>query len=74
MKTKIFRIKGKFMIGNIYKPFTKELKAINEKDIREKINSDFGSKHRIKRSKIIIEEIKEISKDDVKDPLIKALI
>ena len=74
MKTKIFRIQGKFMMGNRYKSFTKELKAINEEDIRERIYSDFGSKHGIKRSKIIIDEIKEISKDEVKDPIVKALI
>ncbi len=74
MKTKIFRIQGKFMMGNSYKPFIKELKAINEENISEKIYSDFGSKHGIKRSKIIIEEIKEISEDDVQDPIIKALI
>ncbi len=74
MKTKIFRIQGKFMMGNSYKSFTKELKAIDEKDIQEKIYSDFGSKHGINRNKIIIEEIKEISKDEVKDPIIKALI
>ncbi len=74
MKTKIFRIQGKFMMGNKFKPFTKELKAINEDDIREKIYSDFGSKHGINRNKIVIEDIKEISKDEVQDPLVKALI
>ena len=74
MKTKIFRIQGKFMMGNSYKSFTKELKAIDENDIRERIYSDFGSKHGIKRNKIIIEEIKEISKDEVNDPIIKSLI
>lgn len=74
MKTKIFKIQGKFMMGNSLKPFTKELKAINEEDIYEKIYSDFGSKHGIKRNKIIIEEIKEIKEDEVKDPVVKALI
>ncbi|MGZ7108390.1 MAG: 50S ribosomal protein L18Ae [Methanobacterium sp.] len=74
MKTKIFGIQGKFMMGKSYKPFTKELKAIDEKDIHEKIYSDFGSKHGIKRTKIIIEKIKVISKDEVKDPIVKALI
>ncbi len=74
MKTKIFRIQGKFMMGNTFKPFTKELKATNENDIREKIYSEFGSKHRINRNKIVIEDIKEINADEVQDPLVKALI
>ena len=74
MKTKIFRIQGKFMMGNKFQPFTKELKAINENDIREKIYSEFGSKHGINRNKIVIEDIKEINADEVQDPLVKALI
>ena len=74
MRTKIFRIQGKFMMGNAFQPFTKELKAISEKDIQEKIYSEFGSKHGINRNKIVIEDIKEISKDEVQDPMIKALV
>lgn len=74
MKTKIFRIQGKFMRGNSLKPFTRELKATNEDEIKEKIYSEFGSKHHIKRNKIKIEDIKEISEDEVLDPVIKALL
>ena len=73
MRTKIFRIQGKFMMGNAFQPFTKELKAISEEDIREKIYSEFGSKHGINRNKIVIEDIKEIKADEVQDPMIKAL-
>jgi len=73
MKTKIFRIQGKFMMGNNLKPFTRELKSISEDDIREKIYSEFGSKHRINRKKIFIDEIAEITAEEAIDPLIKAL-
>ncbi|SCG86270.1 50S ribosomal protein L18Ae [Methanobacterium congolense] len=73
MKTKIFRIQGKFMMGNDLKPFTRELKSISEDDIREKIYSEFGSKHRINRKKIFIDEIAEITAEEAIDPLIKAL-
>jgi len=74
MKTKIFRIQGKFMMGNALKPFTKELKATNEEEIKERIYSEFGSKHHIKRNKIKIEDITEISADEVLDPVVKALL
>ena len=74
MKTKIFRIQGKFMMGDTLKPFTRELKGIDEQDIKEKIYYEFGSKHRIIRNKIKIEEIIEISEDEIQDPLIKALL
>lgn len=74
MKTKIFRIQGKFMMGNNLKPFTRELKATNEEEIKERIYSEFGSKHHIKRNKIKIEQINEISEEEVLDPVIKALL
>jgi large subunit ribosomal protein LX len=74
MKTKIFRIQGKFMMGDNLKPFTRELRATSEEEIREKIYSEFGSKHHITRNQIKIQDIQEISAEDVQDTLIKALI
>ena len=74
MKTKIFRIQGKFMMGDSLKPFTRELRATSEKEIREKIYSEFGSKHHITRNQIKIQDIQEISAEVAQDPLIKALI
>ena len=74
MKTKIFRVQGKFIMGDSFKPFTKELKAIGEDDIKEKIYSGFGSKHHIVRNQIHIQKIDEISAEEVQDTLIKALI
>jgi large subunit ribosomal protein LX len=74
MRTKIFRITGKFMMGDNYQPFTKELKAIKEEDIYEKIYSEFGSKHHLNRNQIDIETIDEISADEVEDPIIKAMV
>ena len=74
MITKIFRIKGSFVLGSETQVFTKELKAINEEDIYEKIYSIFGSKHRIKRNQIKIDSIEEIAEDDVEDPIVKAIL
>jgi large subunit ribosomal protein LX len=74
MRTKIFRITGKFMMGDNYQPFTKELKAIKEEDIYEKIYSEFGSKHHLNRNQINIETIDEISAEEVEDPIIKAMV
>ncbi|CDG65575.1 MAG: large subunit ribosomal protein [Methanobacterium sp.] len=74
MKTKIFRVQGKFIMGDSFKTFTKELKATSEDDIKEKIYSEFGSKHHIGRNQIKIQKIEEISAEEVQDPLIKALV
>ncbi|BDZ69437.1 50S ribosomal protein L18Ae [Methanobacterium ferruginis] len=73
MKTKIFRVQGKFIMGDSFKPFTRELKAMDEDDIKEKIYSEFGSKHHIVRNQIKIQKIEEIRAEDVQDPLIKSL-
>lgn len=74
MQTKIYRINGKFVMGAETQVFTKELKAFKEEDIYEKIYSVFGSKHRIRKNQIAIDEIKEISADEVEDPILKAIL
>jgi large subunit ribosomal protein LX len=73
MRTKIYRINGKFAMGDATQVFTKELKAITEEEIYEKIYSEFGSKHGIRKNQIKLDNIKEISKDEITDPLIKAI-
>jgi large subunit ribosomal protein LX len=62
------------MMGDNYQPFTKELKAIKEEDIYEKIYSEFGSKHHLNRNQINIENIDEITAEEVEDPIIKAMV
>ena len=74
MQTKIYRVKGKFVMGSDVQVFTTELKSFNEEQIYEKIYSLFGSKHGINRNQISIDEIKEISADEVIDPIVKSLI
>ena len=74
MKTKIFRVKGKLLDVDKTKKFTRELKAIKEEDVKEKLYSEFGSKHRLNRDKIVFDEITEISADEVTDPIVQSLL
>ena len=74
MKTKIFRVKGQLLDVDKVKPFTRELKAIKEEDVQEKLYSEFGSKHRLDRNSIIFDEITEITADEVTDPVVKDLL
>ncbi|MBQ3421560.1 MAG: hypothetical protein IJH34_07800 [Romboutsia sp.] len=74
MQTKIYRVKGKFVNGEQIQKFTEEYKAFKKEDIYEKVYSIFGSKHGINQNQINIEEIKEISADEVEDPILKAII
>lgn len=74
MMTKIYRVKGSFQMGSETQVFTKELRAIKEEDIYEKLYSIFGSKHGIKRNQIKIDSIEEISEDEVVDPIVQAIL
>ena len=74
MQTKIYRVKGNFVMGSEVQVFTKEYKAFKEEDIYEKIYSVFGSKHGIKKNQIKIEYVEEISADEVEDPIVKAIL
>jgi large subunit ribosomal protein LX len=74
MITKIYRVKGTFVMGDEYHKFTKEYKATSEADIEEKIYQRFGSKHGINRNQISIKEITEITPDEVLDPIVKEIL
>ncbi len=55
-----FIIRGRFLMGEKMQPFKKEVNALNEKNAIEKIYCDLGSKHRVKRNKIIIEKVEKV--------------
>ena len=74
MITKIYRVKGTFVMGEEYHKFTKEYKATCENDVTDKIYARFGSKHGINRNQISIESIEEIAPEDVLDPIVKEIL
>ena len=74
MITKIYRVKGTFVMGDEFPNFVKEYKATSEADIEQKIYERFGSKHGINRNQIIISEITEIAPEDVVDPIVKEIL
>lgn len=67
---KVYRVKGSFLMGNRYQIFTKEVLS---SDPKEKIYSDFGNRHKVKRGNIKISHVKELKNDEITDPLIKQL-
>lgn len=71
---KVFRVKGTFFMGKRWQDFTKDVVGDDENVAREQIYSRLGSKHRVKRAKIQIEDIKEISAKEVSDPVISYLL
>lgn len=71
---KIFRISGWFKQGSEKLVFSRELPALSEKHALERIYSEVGSKHRVKRNLIHIEDVVEIQPEEVKDTRVKALL
>lgn len=72
-EVKIFRITGKIDKPNWKTSFKKEVRALKPEDAVEKIYKELGSKHRAKRFQIKVLEVKEISSEEVTNPIIKKL-
>ena len=68
---KIFRISGSFKQKQQATSFSKEYLAVSEENALTKLYSHLGSKNRLKRRQIKIQTIKEISKEEVTDPLVE---
>lgn len=71
---KIFRIKGWFKQGYEKQIFTRELPALSKKQALERVYSEVGSKHRVKRHLINIEEVTEIKPEEVKNTRVAAML
>jgi large subunit ribosomal protein LX len=59
---KIFLIEGQFKSGRRRQVFTKEMRALSEKQALERLYSDIGSKHGVKRNLIHVDKIAEINR------------
>ena len=57
MDEKMFEVKGTFLMGEDWKPYTKVIKAPNEKQARERAFAVIGSKHNLKRRYIKVEAV-----------------
>ena len=71
MAAKAYRVEGQFVVKNKLHTFTKETLAQSEKEALEYILSTVGGNHRIKRRKISIDNIYELSPEDVTNPVVK---
>ncbi|NOR38364.1 MAG: 50S ribosomal protein L18a [Candidatus Thorarchaeota archaeon] len=65
MDTKVWRAVGKYRKNKRTFTFTKELIALKESHARERIFSELGSRHRVKRRSIEISEVVEIKPEEV---------
>ena len=65
---KIFRIKGSFEKRKNEIEFTKEIEAKSEERAIDRLNSEIGSKHAVKRNLIHISEVEEIKPEEAENP------
>ncbi|MFX0206495.1 MAG: 50S ribosomal protein L18Ae [Candidatus Hodarchaeota archaeon] len=74
MSVKIFRLRGTYGTKKKKSVFNCEIRAMNEKEAKERLYSELGSKHRIKRHLVNIKDTKLIKDvEDIHDPIVKSL-
>jgi large subunit ribosomal protein LX len=72
-QVRVFRIEGKIEKPGYKATFTKELRAVTEKEALEKVYSVLGGGEKVKRFQITIKQIKEIDPSEATDPDIREL-
>ena len=60
MADQMFEVKGSFLMGEDWMPYTKVVEAPNEKQAGERILATIGSKHKLKRRYIKVEGVKPV--------------
>ena len=65
-----YLLKGHFQMGSDRQSFSKEVVGENEDEAKENLYSILGSKHRVKRPKIWIEDVSLLDTKDIVDPVI----
>ncbi len=64
VEVKVYRVTGKITKPNFRTVFQKDIRAVKPEDAVEKIMKNLGSKHRVKRYYIKIENVEEITGEE----------
>lgn len=73
-KLKIFRVTGEIRKPNLKTSFRKEVVAVKSEHAIEKVYTELGSKHRVKRFHIKITTVEEIPPQEIENPLLRKLV
>ena len=71
---KAFKVTGQISKPRLKTPFARELLADKSEHAVEKVYAEIGSRHRVKRCHIKIIEVKEISADQIENPILKKIV
>lgn len=71
---KVFRVTGEIQKPNLQTSFRREVVALKPEHAVEKVYTELGSKHRVKRFHIRINSVEEITPEEARNPLIRKLM
>jgi large subunit ribosomal protein LX len=71
---KTYRVTGEINKPRLSTPFVRELLAEKSEHAVEKVYAEIGSRHRVKRYHIKITSSKEISADQIENPILKKIV
>jgi large subunit ribosomal protein LX len=71
---KVFKVTGEINKPKLKTPFVRELLAYKSEHAVEKVYAEIGSKHRVKRCHIKIANVKEISAEEIENPILKKIV
>ena len=64
---KAFKVTGTFRMGRRRQDFVKEVASKDKDEATEFVLSDLGSKHKVKRYDIEIDDVKEVKVEEISD-------
>ena len=71
---KVFKVTGQINKPELSTSFSREVIADKSEHAVEKIYADLGSRHRVKRYHIKIISTKELTVDEIENPIVKKII
>ena len=71
---KIYRIKGWFKPGLFKQVFTRDMVALSKEHALDRVYSEIGSRHKLTRNLIHIEDVTEVKPEEVTDPRVLAMM
>jgi large subunit ribosomal protein LX len=71
---KAFRVTGQINKPRLCTPFVRELIAEKSEHAVEKVYAEIGSRHRVKRYHIKISGAKEVTVDEIENPILKKMM
>ena len=71
---KVYRVTGEICKPNLKTSFRREILAAKPEHAKEKVYTEFGSRHRAKRFQIKIASVEEVPPEEISSPLLKKLV